>query len=248
MAYIIPDPRWEMPELLTPGRKPVGNVVIDWGHPLARGLKHYFLISAVGATFDLVTGVQLVKSNASKTVTNDIWKGEKVIYTGGGSVTLDIGVEAQLDITGFSRITMFCRCKRTTTQPFGRLMSIHYSGSDDFRIYNRTDTGKINYALDDGTPSNIVGNDYDTTMKSYALSHDGTTTRAYESGEEVGSASESVNFSSADGTLTLGEASKILSNSALSCRFSVAAVYDRDLSQREQIEVDRNPYQFLIPA
>jgi len=35
---IIPDPRWEMPALLEPGRKPVGSVVIDWEHPLARGL------------------------------------------------------------------------------------------------------------------------------------------------------------------------------------------------------------------
>ena len=32
MSYVIPDPRFEMPELLTPGRKPVGNVVIDKGN------------------------------------------------------------------------------------------------------------------------------------------------------------------------------------------------------------------------
>jgi hypothetical protein len=39
----LPDPRWEAPELLYPGRKPVGNVVIDWNHPLARGLVGYWL-------------------------------------------------------------------------------------------------------------------------------------------------------------------------------------------------------------
>ena len=41
MSYQIPDPRWEMPELLEPRRKPVGNVVIDWTHPLTRDLKHF---------------------------------------------------------------------------------------------------------------------------------------------------------------------------------------------------------------
>ena len=32
MTYVIPDPRLEMPELFEPGRKPVGNVVIDTKH------------------------------------------------------------------------------------------------------------------------------------------------------------------------------------------------------------------------
>jgi len=35
---ILPDPRFEMPELFIPGKKPVGKVEIDWTHPLARGL------------------------------------------------------------------------------------------------------------------------------------------------------------------------------------------------------------------
>ena len=30
MSVTIPDPRFEAPELLEPGRKPVGNIVIDW--------------------------------------------------------------------------------------------------------------------------------------------------------------------------------------------------------------------------
>ncbi len=34
----FPNPRMGMPELLVPGRKPVGEVEIDWGHPLSKGL------------------------------------------------------------------------------------------------------------------------------------------------------------------------------------------------------------------
>lgn len=55
---IIPDSRWEMPGLLTPGRKPAGNVKIDWSLPLTNGLSVYLLFNknahnlATGQTFD----------------------------------------------------------------------------------------------------------------------------------------------------------------------------------------------------
>ena len=35
----IPNSKLDMPELLYPGRKPVGNVKIDWSNPLSRGIK-----------------------------------------------------------------------------------------------------------------------------------------------------------------------------------------------------------------
>ena len=39
----VPDPRWEEPNLLIPGKKPVGPVQVDWSHPLAEGLLHYYM-------------------------------------------------------------------------------------------------------------------------------------------------------------------------------------------------------------
>jgi len=56
---ILPDPRIEMPELFEPGRKPVGPVVIDWGHPLARGLAHCIISDS-----DLVAGARANFTNA----------------------------------------------------------------------------------------------------------------------------------------------------------------------------------------
>ena len=35
MSYVIPDPRFEMPELFEPGRKPIGAVEIDTDYSLA---------------------------------------------------------------------------------------------------------------------------------------------------------------------------------------------------------------------
>jgi hypothetical protein len=52
-ALILPN-RYANRELLYPGRKPVGNVEIDWSHPLAKGLKHFYLLGPNGTT-DLVT-------------------------------------------------------------------------------------------------------------------------------------------------------------------------------------------------
>ncbi len=34
MAIIVPDPRWEEPNLLMPGKRPIGLVRIDWSNPL----------------------------------------------------------------------------------------------------------------------------------------------------------------------------------------------------------------------
>jgi hypothetical protein len=42
-GFFIPDPRFEMPELLIPGRKPIGPVVIDWDKSLTRGLEALFI-------------------------------------------------------------------------------------------------------------------------------------------------------------------------------------------------------------
>jgi len=53
MAYQIPDPKWEMPELLTPKRKPTGNVKIDYKHPLAKGLVGCWLLREKKSAIDL---------------------------------------------------------------------------------------------------------------------------------------------------------------------------------------------------
>tara|TARA_R110000851_G_scaffold120039_1_gene248162 strand:+ start:69 stop:809 length:741 start_codon:yes stop_codon:yes gene_type:complete len=55
-GFFIPDPRWEMPELLIPGRKPVGPVEIDWTSKLITKYKpyHIWVFNDYGAV-DLVT-------------------------------------------------------------------------------------------------------------------------------------------------------------------------------------------------
>ena len=54
---ILPDSRMETMELMYPSRKPVGNVKIDWEHPLAEGLQSFYLFnSQTTRATDIVAG------------------------------------------------------------------------------------------------------------------------------------------------------------------------------------------------
>mgnify|MGYP003646274678 CR=1 FL=1 len=62
-GFFIPDPRFEMPSLLEPGRKPIGPVEIDFNHPLSRGLLTA-LYYRDGNVTDLVTGRVMQEINS----------------------------------------------------------------------------------------------------------------------------------------------------------------------------------------
>jgi len=53
----LPDPKIEQPNLLEPGRKPSGSLMVDWSHPITKGLKSAVLTPFTGGhTNDLVLG------------------------------------------------------------------------------------------------------------------------------------------------------------------------------------------------
>jgi hypothetical protein len=55
-GYNLPDARFDMPELWTPGRKPVGAVKIDWSHPMTQKLSAV-MFSMQGGMFELANGL-----------------------------------------------------------------------------------------------------------------------------------------------------------------------------------------------
>jgi hypothetical protein len=57
-GFFILDPRFEMPSLLEPGRKPVGPVVINWDHWASKGLVASYEFQANDqSVIDLVSGL-----------------------------------------------------------------------------------------------------------------------------------------------------------------------------------------------
>ncbi len=67
MALWLPDSRFELPELFSPNRKPVGNVKINWSHPLTKGLVAYWLVNNNGELVELVSGTLGVKMGTAVT-------------------------------------------------------------------------------------------------------------------------------------------------------------------------------------
>jgi len=90
---ILPDPRIEMPELLEPGRKPVGPVEIDWSHPLTRGLAMFYLLGS-GHTRNLVNDTGDEFASYSDYTTQTAHE-----YTSGG-LAIPAGADPYLRLNG----------------------------------------------------------------------------------------------------------------------------------------------------
>lgn len=80
---IIPNPRFEMPELFYPGRKPVGSVKIDWDHPLSREMKECHLLTQPN-DLDLVDHV--IREQDYRTALTEVSKGGLVFTSLGGAI------------------------------------------------------------------------------------------------------------------------------------------------------------------
>lgn len=64
-GFKVPAKQLAAPELLIPGRKPIGPVEIDWTNPLSKGLHHVFLHNSLqGGIKDLVSGLLLPFSDS----------------------------------------------------------------------------------------------------------------------------------------------------------------------------------------
>ena len=69
MTLIVDEVMLREPNLLIPGKKPVGPVKIDWSHPLTNKLKHAFILSHLTGYRDLVSGI-LPTTNVATTIDN----------------------------------------------------------------------------------------------------------------------------------------------------------------------------------
>lgn len=102
MSYQIPDPRFEMPELLIPGRKPTGRVAIDWSHPLARDLIACPIFLS-GTAFDLVQKKYYTDGGGTTTVINE-GKSINVDSTSSAGVRIEVNTVSS---KGFTLIARF---------------------------------------------------------------------------------------------------------------------------------------------
>jgi len=249
-AYNLPDPRFEMPDLLIPGRKPTGPVEIDLTHPLAKNLR---VLKIFNSNTDLVSNtIQDFGIAAGLTVTD---RGKA--YKGSGNNN-DNNSYCNLPILDYSNITgmtviAFVKWPVDASNYQGIVMSVP-TGQDRGNIKLVTEasntagfragTGGSNATITGLTAGDYVGligtwDNISALQKTY---------RAEEKGGvvEISSLANTGTFTGIAAENYIGYYSRDGGRSFVENIHSVF-IYDRALSLSELRTINKNPYQFLIP-
>jgi hypothetical protein len=236
-GFFIPDPRFEMPSLLDPGRKPVGPVEIDWDHPLAKKILHYFLHQN-SAGIDLATQQRLTVTAPTRR----------------GGLAIDSTSNYMLNSTqpaisaGMSLMHVYTPTVNTTTN---RYLS-DFGGSNEFAIIAGYQNN--NYNLFGGSYP-ISGNASNSQMPMsgvgitdalcYTVNSDFTNLTGYVNGIEY------VNANPNSGDLEASQGFRIGSSwgggSAAIGIFDATIIFHA-LTANEVKGITQDPYQVLIPA
>lgn len=254
MSYFIPDPRWEIPELLIPGRKPIGEVEIDWNNRLTKDLKAYGL-----GTYDILNKKILsYYTDSADPIAdylrfNDDARNEAIVVDslgndwGSGSTAITMATNCRFigssDSDEDTVMGQWSNCQGGTTNNAKRLMlryhsdepAIYVVGYDtQSRIYN------ISQDLDDGAFHTIAAMFRNGDLK---LNVDGVT----DSGGTACSALLSSSHSKFPEVM--GGHNATGTSQTDGARFDVKwwGFWDRGLSDDELLRLHLDPYQFLIP-
>ncbi len=256
MADIIfPDSRLEAPELFYPGRKPVGNVKIDWSNPLARGVKQCLLFDANSSKpvdlagyrdYSYVNG-HIIESTAYG-----------LGYTNSTSTSYvkaddDLGILSQGSSSPFTMFAKFLFNGNKTNHQ--SLMNVRASGTATITIRINSDSaGTPNvlnaYCVLAGATRWSLGaltlypNDGFPTC--FSVSHEGSNNPlVVKDGASYSGSNLSTNTTPiSDAWATVGEGTADIFRSY----YYISILYDRALSAEEHKSLHSNPYQFLIPA
>jgi hypothetical protein len=251
-TYPLPDSRFEMPELYIPGRKPVGDVMIDWENPLTKGIVQCVLFAQQGtAIADLIKGLyswNLLQAG-TKGADSGFEAGQWRTYNSGAASSSDIGVIYQ-DFTAWDYATTdLWSALSVGDRP-------HLAG------------GNVGSALDENR--GFVINPTQVRFRRVTGSVD--ISSSFSDSKAVGLAKQGTNGTlvSADGITrdTIATGSTDFANSAcdnvgigsgwteniadwsfqVERSVSMVVRWNRALSQSELDSITADPYQFLIPA
>lgn len=242
----IPDPRWEEPNLLIPGKKPTGPVVIDWSHTLARGagfkLKHCVLTSP--EPVDLVTG--------------EVWTGSGVSPVAGGQYT-DEGTSDHVfsgisqdygsgDFSGKFSIVHSLDLSISTASSFRTFWALDknaYNSGPFFQYRRSTNTIEVFYS--GASKVQFPPFTINDGLQNIAITFGGSGGQAkiFISGRKMGTWSAGGN-ASGGGQAAFG--SELVLNRSVGGTHHVFMVYSGELPEKLAIEISRNPYGILLPA
>lgn len=255
MTFIIPDPRWEEPSLLIPGRTPIGPVEIDWDHPLIAKYGGRASPTKGGLAVFNLSGLELVSKTypitglLSKEVsyppavitnsTNAIWG---TAHPFASSSSFSFVVELVGKLTATDDALFNCGSFTTTTNNAGFYLRQMADETAQLTVYNNNSTSNVVTVGDNMWGRNkrwwVYGyNDVPNNVL-YLQVFD----PLFGFRGEASTTSKTMRLT---GTW-LNRMGNSTSGQAVS--FAICFSGARILSQGDAMSLLRNPYQFLIPA
>ena len=244
MSYVIPDPRWEEPNLLIPGKKPIGPVVVDWSHPITRALS-VCLVPMGGICSNLADASQ------QSVVTEGTQSGPKIVFNGSQYAVVPVDhIAAGTDRT----LMFFSDFQEAGADAWAGVFTMpNNSGAGNwFGCFQRTSSSSALTVYADNQTFNVgTFSDYPAGTVKTAIYTDST--RRVSTYADTDTIADNVakgtggrNAISPDPTLHLNASRGGGARGVQD--FYAAFVWARALRDAERFSMTRNPYQFLIPA
>jgi hypothetical protein len=246
-GFTLPN-KLESPELLYPGRKPVGDVRIDWEHPLARGLRVLYLPQGASSIPDVTGNLPPFQSPDSDTRAgpNGLATGFSTAY----ETESHIGVveDYKFPFTIAMRVRMDASSNDTSEM-------CGYDGGDDEHAYFEMVAWQISFDyVGSWTSAKItltralaIGEDYLLIFRSFSGTDHRLTAHEYTTGwqdEDVNNTDLGAK-SLSEGISNFGFAHQ---SPVVGRRVSAVYVWKEALSDVLVASLIKDPYQFLKPV
>ena len=237
MSLVIPDPRWENPAMLIPGRKPVGPVVINRALAVTHGLTDFILMNHSPEEF-----IDLVGNPRGPVVVGTTTRPEN-------GWLLD-QTNADASISGLSMAAATISNSQYTvavviTPGSDGWLWARYAGGDQKQLFF-TETGFRSRQDTTGGTNILNFGDHSARCVIVTVDTDSGFHRCYQDGHLAAETSITGTIKTTDFWFYIGN--NETSSGVLDAIYQSLIAWDRALTVAEACEISRNPYSFLIPA
>jgi len=244
--YYVDEAGLREPNLLIPGRKPVGAVKIDWANSgLENDILAWYLMNDSGTSLtDIAAG------NAG-TLIGSVSRGPQDLLFAGGRVSLPITIQQQIDAA--EELTIIAWVYVTSDAADGTVVGC-WAGTGNFLFWADVGGSGKGYACIVRTAAKLVraGEDVASltlnTWQCVAVTYAAPTLRIYVDGVQVAS---DTGGSTIDASITapaIGSDGAAVSDRAFTGKMKDVRIWKKALSATSIYNHYIDPYQFLIPA
>ena len=246
MTLIVDEVMLREPNLLVPGKKPIGPVKINWGHPLSDGLMAFTLLESLNP---YIYGLEVLASTQSGVLTTVTQDGYGIETTASQNDYISLGSADALFPDSDKTTIVLIRRLSSSSPPNSTSFGYHVSNGSRV-LANLPHNG--NYYFDYGSTTTGRTSISVTVAAVYEVlifvAGSSKGREIWQNGVRIASTPTSLGSrplaSSSD--FYIGSAQ----NSGVSPGESIYAfgIFDSEWSDIKCIEFTNNPYQFLIPA